>query len=89
MLTFLNRCTSCAQGTISFLYHDVEETPMPASYTDPLVLLGDIAALNLSSEQQEQLRTAIADDVRDEGPEEVWRTRALRKNVIHSFGIIV
>lgn len=89
MLTFLDRCPVTAQGTITFLYHDNGHSPMPAVVTDPLDLLGDIDALSLDDCQRDALRECITHDLRSEGAEEVWRTRALRKNVIHSFGIIV
>ncbi|GFM33471.1 hypothetical protein LN040_00585 [Desulfovibrio subterraneus] len=89
MLTFLERLNTCPKATISFLYHDNGKSPMPKEYSDPLTLLGDIKLLKLSPAQQDELRSAVRNDLSTAGAEEIWRTRAFRKNVIHSFGSIV
>ncbi len=89
MISFLERCKASPQGTIRFLYHDTGSDPMPADVSDPLALLGDIRLLQLSAAQMETLRSLVTEDLHREGAEEVWRTRAFRKNVIHSFGMVV
>ena len=89
MITFLEKISAAPKGTIQFLYHDNSTAPAPNDYSDPLALLGDIQLLRLNNTQKETLRTLVQEDIYREGIEEVWRTRALRKNVIHSFGILV
>lgn len=89
MLTFIERLKTSPKATISFLYHDNGNTPMPKDYSDPLALLGDIKLLKLTPAQQDELRSAVRGDLGTAGAEEIWRTRAFRKNVIHSFGSIV
>ncbi len=89
MLSFLDNCGNASQGTIQFLYHDNGNAPMPLDYSDPLTLLGDLSMLGLSRDQLDKLRDKVRADLHREGPEEIWRTRSLRKNVIHSFGTIV
>lgn len=89
MLTLLERVEPNPQGTINFLYHDDCNMPLPGDFSDPLILLGDISLLQLSATEQEKLRAAVACDLSMEGPEEIWRTRTFRKNLIHSFGAIV
>jgi hypothetical protein len=89
MINFLERFNASPQGTIQFLYHDDGTAPVPAEFSDPLALLGDIHLLALSPSQTALLRSAVENDLSSEGPEEIWRTRAFRKNVIYSFGTIV
>jgi hypothetical protein len=45
--------------------------------------------LRLSEEQKAALRTILHREIAENGAEAVWRSRAYRKNIIHSFGRIV
>lgn len=87
MASFFERICPDAQGTICFLYHDDSNAPVPA-YTDPIELLGDINRLSLTPEQTSELRTLLCDEIAANGPEGIWRNRAFRKNLIHSFGLL-
>ncbi|MFV0421406.1 hypothetical protein [Oleidesulfovibrio sp.] len=80
---------SNAQGIVYFLYHDDCTANMPDTYSDPLELLGDIALLRLTEAQCGVLRSILSDEIAEKGAEAVWRSRAYRKNIIHSFGRIV
>ncbi|ABB39267.1 hypothetical protein Dde_2470 [Oleidesulfovibrio alaskensis G20] len=80
---------SNAQGVVYFLYHDNCAEQMPRTYSDPLELLGDMTLLRLSEEQKAALRTILHREIAENGAEAVWRSRAYRKNIIHSFGRIV
>ena len=89
MTNYLERINAQSKGAISFLYHDPAAAPMPQHVADPLELLGDISLLHLSEHQKTELRTAIEQEVQFQGAESVWKGRAFRKNLIHSFGTIV
>lgn len=88
MKNFLHKNSAQGEGIIYFLYH-CEEGDMPTEWSDPIELLGDISRLELTAEQKEELRTILTEEMETEGAEAVWRGRAFRKNIIHSFGSIV
>lgn len=85
MKDFLSKVPSTGESVIYYLYHR-EEDQMPATYMDPLELLGDISLLALSDVQKEDLRNILRNEIQEEGAEAVWQGRTLRKNLIHSFG---
>ncbi|WP_290922365.1 hypothetical protein [Halodesulfovibrio sp.] len=89
MLAFLSQFAKAPKADIVFLYHDSTVLPVPAQYTDPLELLGDIRMLHLTPEQKDELRTKLQNDLVTGDEHEIWRHRALRKNLIHSLGQIV
>lgn len=76
-------------GVIRFICKDNANEPCPCDYSDPLTLLGDIRILNLDKKQENELRRILSSEVQDQGPEEIWKNRAFRKNIILSFGKIV
>ncbi|MEZ6853400.1 hypothetical protein [Halodesulfovibrio aestuarii] len=89
MLAFLTQFAKAPKANIVFLYHDSSVQPAPAQYTDPLELLGDIRMLHLTQEQKDELRAKLRSDLATSDEREIWRHRALRKNLIHSLGQIV
>ena len=89
MLAFLTQFAKAPKADIVFLYHDSNNVPAPKQYTDPLELLGDIKMLHLTAEQKEELRSRLRADLTTGDSNEIWRHRALRKNIIHSLGLIV
>ncbi|SIN69562.1 hypothetical protein [Halodesulfovibrio marinisediminis] len=89
MLAFLTQFAKAPKADIVFLYHDSKVQPAPAQYTDPLELLGDIQMLHLTQKQKEELRAKLRNDLVTGDEQEIWRHRALRKNLIHSLGQIV
>ena len=89
MTNYLDQFNTQAQGSITFLYHDSKQAPMPQDYSDPLVLLGDIRMLHLSDEQKHELRVILQNELQNKPAKDIWTNRAFRKNVIHSFGSLV
>lgn len=89
MLAFLNQFAKAPKANIVFLYHDSESIPAPQRYSDPLELLGDIKMLHLTQSQKDELRKKLCNDLQTGDIQEIWRHRALRKNLIHSLGTIV
>lgn len=88
MKDFLHKNTVSGERVIYFLYHD-EKRPLPTSWSDPLELLGDISQLTLTGEQLTELRSILTEELTTEGAEAIWRGRAFRKNLIHSFGVVM
>lgn len=76
-------------GVVRFFCKDDVNEPLPRDYSDPLTLLGDIRVLNLDDTQKSELRNILNSEVQEFGPEEVWKNRTFRKNLILSFGKIV
>lgn len=76
-------------GIICFFCKDKAEEPFPADYSDPLELLGDISELHLGDTQKNELRNILSREIAEEGPEQVWKNRTYRKNIILSFGKLV
>lgn len=89
MLAFLTQFAKAPKANIVFLYHDSTVQSAPAQYTDPLELLGDIRMLHLTQTQKDELRAKLRSDLVTSDEREIWRHRALRKNLIHSLGRIV
>ncbi|OBQ51570.1 hypothetical protein [Halodesulfovibrio spirochaetisodalis] len=89
MLAFLTQFAAAPKASIVFLYHDSTDQPAPSQYSDLLELLGDIRMLHLSTTQKDELRAALRKDLATGDEKEIWRHRALRKNLIHSLGRIV
>lgn len=89
MLAFLTQFAEAPKANIVFLYHDSDSIPAPQQYTDPLELLGDIRMLHLTQSQKSELRSKLRNDLQTGDVQEIWRHRALRKNLIHSLGRIV
>ncbi|MCG8529858.1 MAG: hypothetical protein MI749_04255 [Desulfovibrionales bacterium] len=89
MLAFLTQFAKAPKADIVFLYHDSAAVPAPTQYADPLELLGDIQMLHLTQPQKEELRNKLLADLSTSDSTEIWRHRALRKNIIHSLGKIV
>ncbi|WP_027180190.1 hypothetical protein [Maridesulfovibrio bastinii] len=76
-------------GMVRFICKDNVNEPFPCDYSDPLALLGDIRILDLDESQKNELRQILSSEVKEQGPEEIWRNRTFRKNIILSFGKIV
>jgi hypothetical protein len=89
MLAFLTHFAEAPKANIEFLYHDSSSQPAPTQYTDLLELLGDIRMLHLTQAQKDELRRTLRNDLATGDIHEIWRHRALRKNLTHSLGRIV
>lgn len=76
-------------GTICFFCKNSADEQFPADYSDPLTLLGDISELRLGEFQKNELRKILSKEIAEDGPEQVWKNRTYRKNIILSFGKLV